>query len=363
MIVKTVSTASKTQNGSQTAIVKARLPESEAASQVCCNLDSLVQPHFFCGQLLTDQDLLTFLRWTQDKLRLNRYRDGWGVVCGLSIHCDPKRSERVIVGPGYAIDCCGDDIIVNQEVAIDLTEACRIKPQPCLSLNDGNGNNGNGERARDRAYQEQAPEYPNFLGDIGLTFDDIRRVDLYVALSCGWETDLQTALGRSACNEVGECAYSRTRESFDFTLCYDSGLDEPDEAAAAWERWCEGYHECALVVDKYRARFPNGTGTEREILEWLLGWIDRNPLHQFCFIRDWLCDPERESLDEATIAQILYLMVLDCRNAYLSQDCHACQSNKGVRLARVWLNVTRRARQTGLPGYSISTPIHQIGDC
>src|SRR5262245_59204059 len=85
------------------------------SAEQCCSLDCLEQPRFFCGQLLTDQDLTALLRWTQDKLRLGRYRHGWGVVCGLEVHCDPRQPGWVIVSPGYAVSCCGDDIIVCQD--------------------------------------------------------------------------------------------------------------------------------------------------------------------------------------------------------------------------------------------------------
>src|SRR3990170_2570665 len=102
--------------------------------EACCGLDCLVQPRFFCGQLLTDQDLNTFLHWTQDKLRLSRYRDGWGVACGLEVACDPENPTGVIVHPGYAVSCCGDDIIVCEPAKLDLRRACDAPADPCETL-------------------------------------------------------------------------------------------------------------------------------------------------------------------------------------------------------------------------------------
>ena len=100
--------------------------------RTCCGLGTLVRPRFFCGQLLTDTDLTAFLEWTADKLRLNRYRTGWGVVCGLDVHCDPDPAVPggVIVTPGYAISCCGDDIVVDAAYRWDLRDACRLE-RPC----------------------------------------------------------------------------------------------------------------------------------------------------------------------------------------------------------------------------------------
>ena len=102
----------------------------------CCDLDCLVQPRFFCGQLLTDRDLTALLTWTQDKFRLSRYRDGWGVVCGLNVSCDQENPGHVIVEPGYALDCCGNDILVCEPARFDLSDACRREEDPCVTLGE-----------------------------------------------------------------------------------------------------------------------------------------------------------------------------------------------------------------------------------
>lgn len=102
----------------------------------CCRLDCLVQPRFFCGQLLTDQDLATLVGWARDKFGLSRYRHGWGVVCGLDVRCasDRKRPLGVSITPGYAMSCCGDDIIICEDATLDLSDACREEADPCADL-------------------------------------------------------------------------------------------------------------------------------------------------------------------------------------------------------------------------------------
>ena len=55
----------------------------------CCDLECLVRPNFFCGQLLTDADLTAVVEWTRRRLVLSRYRDGWGIACGLHVSCAP----------------------------------------------------------------------------------------------------------------------------------------------------------------------------------------------------------------------------------------------------------------------------------
>ena len=82
----------------------------------CCELECLVRPNFYCGQLLTDVDLDALVEWTRRRFALTRYRDGWGVVCGLTLTCspvtgartccgDPAKGPVVYVKHGYAIDC------------------------------------------------------------------------------------------------------------------------------------------------------------------------------------------------------------------------------------------------------------------
>src|SRR3546814_19313551 len=73
-----------------------------------CELDCLVRPEFHCGQELTEDDLNALVRWTDRRLARVRYRDGWGVVCGLDLcidpHC-PTRSEERRVGKECVSTC------------------------------------------------------------------------------------------------------------------------------------------------------------------------------------------------------------------------------------------------------------------
>jgi len=43
----------------------------------------------------------------------NRHMFGPGVVCGLEVDCDPCRPGWLKVSSGYALDCCGNDIVVG----------------------------------------------------------------------------------------------------------------------------------------------------------------------------------------------------------------------------------------------------------
>ena len=76
-----------------------------------CDWECLVRPRFFCGQMLTDGDMNALLDWSGQRFELQRHKTGWGLVGGLELHCDADCASRLIMEPGYAVDCCGRDIL------------------------------------------------------------------------------------------------------------------------------------------------------------------------------------------------------------------------------------------------------------
>lgn len=103
----------------------------------CGQLECLCRPRFFAGQVLTADDLNRLDYYIRAKNRLhNRQLHGWGVVNGLEVTCDPC-AKGVVVGCGYALSPCGDDIVVCEPVLVDvcaLIKACREAErltQPC----------------------------------------------------------------------------------------------------------------------------------------------------------------------------------------------------------------------------------------
>src|SRR5689334_16573871 len=95
---------------------------------VCESLpESYSRPQFFSGQLLTEDDLQSQIDYTVAKNRLhNRMLFGEGVACGLGVTTDSCEPERhLVVRPGYAIDCCGNDILVPCETTLDVVQLVR----------------------------------------------------------------------------------------------------------------------------------------------------------------------------------------------------------------------------------------------
>ncbi len=85
------------------------------------------RPQFFSGQLLTEDDLQSMVEYTVAKNRLhNRMLFGEGVACGLGVNVDPcEPKHHLVVRPGYAIDCCGNDIVVQCETTLDVVQLVR----------------------------------------------------------------------------------------------------------------------------------------------------------------------------------------------------------------------------------------------
>jgi hypothetical protein len=84
------------------------------------------RPRFFAGQLLTEDDLDLLETYVVEKNRLhNRSFLGEGVACGLLVTCDPCGGGRVTVQSGYALDCCGNDIVVPCPQSVDINALVR----------------------------------------------------------------------------------------------------------------------------------------------------------------------------------------------------------------------------------------------
>ena len=87
---------------------------------------AFVRPRFFAGQLLTEDDLGLLTGYVTAKDRLhNRYLFGAGVVCGLRVTCDPCGGGTVSVQPGYALDCCGNDLVLACPATLDINTMIR----------------------------------------------------------------------------------------------------------------------------------------------------------------------------------------------------------------------------------------------
>jgi hypothetical protein len=167
-----------------------------AGSAGVSGASAFVRPRFFGGMLLTEDDLQAIDDYTVAKRRLtNRHMFGPGVVCGLDVDCDPCKPGWVTVSPGYALDCCGNDIVVGCPESLDA-----------LAL------------LSDLRRREGL--------DCGEPCDDTpRRGYLLVVSYTEQPTDPVAPYAQDDC-AVGDCDYSRVREGYRFDLVCE--VQEPD---------------------------------------------------------------------------------------------------------------------------------------
>ena len=304
-----------------------RCREPEQCAE-CCGLDCLEAPRFFCGQLLSDQQLTRLMTWTRAKTRLARYREGWGVACGLDIRCDETQAGGVVISPGYARSCCGDDIVVCEDARLDLSTECDEGPDPCEELEPR-------PKQERRDKREEAAKYA-----------EPPAVDVFIAYS-EEQTHPEASLARTACGETGRCEYTRTRETHSL---YTRRAGSGDPLSYAALRWREAYDEALEVIDAFRAAFTAFDGDEgEEVRTWLLNWVGTHRPHHFCFIREHLCAAAKADLtNEAELSLHLFRIAQDRRNRLLTCSCFDCGPDRhGVPLGRVWLDPpdgTRRCR-------------------
>ena len=85
------------------------------------------RPRYFTGQMLTPEDLDQEQEYFRERARRhNRLLHGWGVVDGLGVEQGPGKN-RLTIGPGYALDPHGDEIVVERPVTVDLSARLRGK--------------------------------------------------------------------------------------------------------------------------------------------------------------------------------------------------------------------------------------------
>jgi hypothetical protein len=70
---------------------------------------------------LTQADLENEQRYWRIKRRLTNRALGEGVVWGLRLGVDLER-QRLALSPGYALDCCGNDLVVECPVETTVAE-------------------------------------------------------------------------------------------------------------------------------------------------------------------------------------------------------------------------------------------------
>jgi hypothetical protein len=174
---------------------------------------AFTRPRFFAGQLLTEDDLeqLTAYITGKDRLR-NRMLFGPGVVSGLEVVCAPCGGGDVVVRPGYALDCCGNEIVVGCPETVSITELVNELRVRGLGVDCGDpcvGGSTSGKAETTGEHPTRAPRY-----------------GLYVRYAEADAEPVAPYATQEPCPPVG-CVPSRIREGFAF-LVKCACADPPD---------------------------------------------------------------------------------------------------------------------------------------
>ena len=199
----------------------------------CC----FVRPQYFCGHLLSSEDLSLQLRYDIEKNKLrNRTLHGHGVVCGLTLACDPDCEGAILVSTGYGIDDCGNDLVVCEptrfKVITRLREKRLIDGPPLAPEDCGKVTNSD---------DDECPEPRCFY-----------IVACYAEQPYQYETPFQ-----AGCNpQPAACQPTRIRETVSFDL-----LTAPpkDTSATPWgmDAPClNAFEESELVAELRRQQKP-----------------------------------------------------------------------------------------------------------
>lgn len=186
-----------------------------------------MRPHFFPGQLLTEDDLGGLVDYVTAKQKLhNRMLFGDGVACGLEVDCDPCGGGKVTVGAGYALDCCGNDIVVpcptrvdviamvqqlQRELGADCGQVCPPRTGKCPPALDGNYDDSNSRELLASANNPRVPVKTGPAPDLTRTYC------LYVRYHEDQVEPVAPYTTGDSCGDAA-CQYARVKEGYSFEL-------------------------------------------------------------------------------------------------------------------------------------------------
>jgi hypothetical protein len=229
------------------------------------------RPRFFAGQLLTQEDLALIVDYTVGKARLrNRLLFGEGVVCGLTVTCPPCGDGTVIVSPGYALDCCGNDIHLPCQVELNinrLVRELRLRQldgwdcgDPCetkLCNEDRNAGRGNAE---EQPRRKAAPTHRYCLY--------IRYHEVEAEPVAPYVTDAD-------CGQI-PCEATRIVETYEFELRCGGEKRKPADLFTAFAACLGDLRSAAEMTERAQA----GQAKAEQVLE-RTAWLRTSPAGSF----------------------------------------------------------------------------------
>lgn len=98
------------------------LPPGATPTLVAAALGGCIRTRFFNGMFITREDMETEQRFFRMKNKLQNRAMGQGVVWGLNLQ---RHANNICVEPGYAVDCCGNDLVVTEPYRVSIEALLR----------------------------------------------------------------------------------------------------------------------------------------------------------------------------------------------------------------------------------------------
>lgn len=225
----------------------------------CLGLECFERPRFYAGQLLTETELNGLSDYLRAKNRLhNLHLHGWGVVCGLGVSCHPCEGW-VTVESGYALDPCGNDIVVCEPHDVDIAEIIRQCKKARRRIDCERP-----RRVRDRQEIEHWCLTLRYAEQEARPKAVLRKEDTGGSCGCGGSGGScacggHGSHGRSAsCDRKpgGPCEPTRILESYRIELCQADGPCQGPETSAGEQAWVDQFRRCFEIVQRSVGRLP-----------------------------------------------------------------------------------------------------------
>lgn len=304
-----------------------------------CRGQGYVRPHFFAGQLLTEDDLQALTDYVASKDRLhNRYLIGAGVVCGLEVTCHPCGGGTVIVHSGYALDCCGNDIVLQCATELDINAMVRDLRRnllggydcgdPCANQQLPKKKDSANAGAADSDRKEESVEEPS------------RHYCLYVRYCEEWADPVTPYATDEPCGQA-VCEWSRVREGLKFELRCQVGQPAPNDFIHRLIKCfgdLTGGERLATTMTQLTAAGGATADNLAYAKEALLDQFDRSPHMVDCALRGFVKSvalPTPGNVDVGAANKLIeaYVRYLrDCFCAAINPPCLPCD-DPGVLLA------------------------------
>ncbi len=318
--------------------------------ETSCSLDCLEKPKFFSGQLLSDQDLTSLVTWVENKSRLKRFYLGWGIVCGLEVCCHPEKEGQVIVKPGYAISCCGDDIVVCEDTTVDL---CKEIP-----------------RQKDCPKTDEDKPSDVIIGDVPFPANEVQCFNLHIRY------EEEGAAAKTAFKQgTSQCEPSRLLEKFTIDI-----QPIPADENSNKGKHKHNHKDCFEVLDAFPSKYKDSLNPKEvldqsqeakdaeqeakednqakkeidevkqlatDIKDWFDKWLKENPLQKLCWVKvkinKWYEDTKNKTITakelkkamRKDLAKIIFYIIQDCLSIPPSCSCHTCKEDDHLPIAKV----------------------------